>query len=288
MKVSLLPMTSSSLPKKNLQIVLKVIEELDSEVDLLCLPENSLLMNLGKEPIPKDQALHRDHPVIEELQKACAKKKLHLHLGGIPWLIEGDVYNEALIINDAGEVKETYEKTHLFDVHLAPGIEIKESRSYRPGLRLNTFTVKGWKLATCICYDLRFAELFVHYLEKEQVDMFLVPAAFTVKTGRPHWKTLLQARAIETQCFVVAPAQVGWHGHKPGEKLRKSWGQSLAFGPWGDCLGEGESFDDFLDSWTDVHKPITFIAKKEDIEGARRAIPMSQHRVFAMELKKND
>ena len=281
-------MTSSADPQKNTEIIVQAIESLEDDVDLLCLPENSLYINLAKAPIHKDKAFSIHSPEIKRLQQTCIDKDLYLHLGGVPWLVDGEVYNEALLINPKGQLEGTYEKIHLFDVCLAPGIEVRESLSYKPGQRLNTFEVRGWKLATCICYDLRFPELFVHYVEKEKVDLFLVPAAFTVKTGKSHWETLLRARAIETQCYLVAPAQVGWHCSEAGEKIRKSWGQSMAFGPWGESLGETKSFDGFLDSWTDVHEPITFIAKRSAIDEARKAIPMSEHRAFAMELKKND
>lgn len=284
--VSLLPMTSIDDSQFNLKTILNSLEKLPPSTRLLCLPENSLYFNLDKTPIPKSAAFSKDSPEIIELLKQAQEKNIYIHIGGIPWWIEGEVYNEALLLTPQGEIKETYEKLHLFDVELGPGIEICESKSYKAGNRLNTFEVDGWKIATCICYDLRFPELFIHYMENESVDAFLVPAAFTTKTGKTHWKSLLVARAIETQSFVLAPAQVGYHRDSKQEKLRKSWGQSLVIGPWGRVLEETSSFEDFLDSCLTDHQPINTVLRKVDMESYRKSIPVSQHRKFLMELKR--
>ncbi len=283
-RVSLLPMTSVDDPKINIQTIKKAIAGLSSDVQMLCLPENSLYLNLGKTPIPKEKAFSEKSPEIQELQEICQKKKLNLHMGGIPWWYKGEVCNEALLIKKNGELVETYEKMHLFDVNLGPGLEISESKSYRPGHRFNIFDIDGWRFATCICYDLRFPEIFLHYVEEHDVDTFLVPAAFTTKTGEIHWKSLLLARAIETQCYVLAAAQVGYH--RNGENLRKSWGQSLAIGPWGDVLHETADYRDFLDSGSVQHLPITLTMFREKIESYRQSVPVQDHRRFHMGLVK--
>lgn len=286
LKVSLLPMTSVDDSLSNLKSILNSLDKVPSDTRLLCLPENSLYLNLDKSPIPRSAAFNKDSPEIIELLKQTQQRDLYIHLGGIPWWIDGEVYNEAVLLTPQGEVKETYEKLHLFDVNLGSGMEIYESKSYKAGERLSTFTVDGWKIATCICYDLRFPEIFLHYVANESVDAFLVPAAFTTKTGKTHWKSLLVARAIETQAFVLAPAQVGYHRDEKREKLRKSWGQSLVVGPWGKVLRETASFEGFLDSCLTDHQPINTVLKKADMESYRTSIPVSQHRKFLVELKK--
>lgn len=286
LKLSMLPMTSVDNSLKNFNDIARVIEALDDDVRLLCLPENSLYINLDKAPIPRDEAFHHQSQEILDLQKLCAQRSLNLHLGGIPWLIDGEVYNEALLITDAGKVVETYEKQHLFDVTLAPGIEARESLSYRPGQRFGTFEIDGWKFATCICYDLRFPELFIHYMEAEQVDAFLVPAAFTTKTGELHWKPLLQARAIEAQAYVVAAAQVGYHRDPESTKLRKSWGQSLVIDPWGRIEAETPTFQEFLDSSSPQHEPITILLERQRLLDYRQKIPVKEHRTHNVELSR--
>ena len=278
-------MTSIDSPGTNLQTVKKGIEKLPPNTRLLCLPENSLYLNLGTDSIPKERAFNLDSPEIKELQYLARSKKLFIHLGGIPWLINEKVFNEALLITDLGEVIESYEKIHLFDVQLGPNLQVCESNSYAKGNQLSVFTIDGWKFATCICYDLRFPEIFIHYMENEQVDAFIVPAAFTVKTGETHWKTLLQARAIETQSYVLAPAQVGYHRNDQN-KLRKSWGQTLAISPWGKILKETANYKEFLDSHFSEHEPISIDMETGEMTSYRKSIPVGHHRYFKMELTK--
>ncbi len=285
LKLSILPMTSVDDPVTNLQFIKKAIKKLDNDVRLLCLPENSLYLNLGKEPIPKKEAFTPESKEITTLAQLARENHLFIHLGGIPWIIGGDVFNEALLITDQGELIETYEKIHLFDVNLGPGIEVQESKSYNHGDRLTVFEIDGWKFATCICYDLRFPELFIHYMEEEEVDAFIVPAAFTTKTGEIHWKPLLQARAIECQSYVIAPAQVGYHRDLKLEKLRKTWGQSLGIGPWGRVEFETPNYRDFLDSNLSEHEPITMVLDRQKLFDYRTSVPVRKHRHFKVELK---
>ncbi len=277
-------MTSIDDSLTNLQVIRKGIEKLSPDVRLLCLPENSLYLNPGQNPIPKEEAFGLHSPEIKELQRLAQSQKLFIHMGGIPWSIDGQVFNEALLITDLGEVLETYEKIHLFDVQLGQDVQVCESDSYAKGKRLSVFTIDGWRFATCICYDLRFPEIFIHYMENEQVDVFLIPAAFTVRTGEIHWETLLKARAIETQSYVLAPAQVGNHRDINQTKLRKSWGQSLVINPWGKVLEETPNYKEFLDSHLSQYEPILIEMKAAEMTNYRKTIPISRHRHFKMEL----
>ena len=286
LKLSLLPMTSIDDSVTNLQFVKKAIKKLDKDTRILCLPENSLYINLDKEPISQKSAFTSESKEIETLQQLAQENNLFIHLGGVPWLKDGKVYNEALVITDKGERLETYEKIHLFDVNLGPGIEVNESNSYEKGDRFSSFKVDGWKFATCICYDLRFPEVFLHYMQNDPVDVFLVPAAFTTKTGEIHWKPLLQARAIECQSYVIAPAQVGYHRDLKLEKLRKSWGQSLVVDPWGRILKETANYRDYLDSNSTEHDPITVVLERHKVTDYRRSVPVQKHRQFNVELSK--
>ena len=279
-------MTSMEDSCVNLGVIQRGIEKLPPGVRLVCLPENSLFLNVDQKPLSKDRAFGFQSKEIKELQKIAEDKKLFIHLGGIPWLKDGEVFNEAILITEKGEVKQTYEKIHLFDVNLGGGIEVCESNSYGRGERLCIFNIDGWRIATCICYDLRFPEIFIHYVENEKVDAFVVPAAFTVKTGRMHWKTLLMARAIETQAYILAPAQVGNHRDLGQTKLRKTWGQSLVVSPWGKILKETLSYEQFLDFNSSEHEPIHVVMEASEIANYRKQIPVSSHRRFKMELMK--
>lgn len=144
--------------------------------------------------------------------------------------------NTSVAFSAAGERLATYDKMHLFDVDVQ-GECYRESDLIRPGGKPMTARIEGWLIGLSICYDIRFPELYRHY-SAAGCEILTIPSAFTVPTGRAHWGTLLRARAIENQCYVLAAAQVGVH---PGG--RSTWGHSMIVDPWGEVLAsqdEGE------------------------------------------------
>jgi len=148
---------------------------------------------------------------------------------------EGRVYNTHLMIDPRGVIKGRYEKLHLFDVDLkgSGGPTLLESRTTIPGRTLTPpiDTAVG-KVALLTCYDLRFPEHSL-ILRQKGAEILTYPSAFTIKTGQAHWETLLRARAIETQSYVLAPAQTG--EHFPG---RSSYGRAMIVDPWGTIVAE--------------------------------------------------
>ena len=145
---------------------------------------------------------------------------------------EGDdrAANRSLLIDDAGAVVATYDKLHVYDVDLPTGERWRESAAIRPGDRAVVADTPWGRLGLTICYDIRFPQLH-RALARAGAVMIAVPAAFTVPTGEAHWETLLRARAIETGCFILAPAQAGLH-----EDGRRTWGRSTVVGPWGEVV----------------------------------------------------
>ena len=136
--------------------------------------------------------------------------------------------NRSLLIDDAGAVVATYDKLHVYDVDLPTGERWRESAAIRPGDGAVVADTPWGRLGMTICYDIRFPQLY-RALAKAGAGMIAVPAAFTVPTGEAHWETLLRARAIETGCWILAPAQAGLH-----EDGRRTWGRSTVIGPWGE------------------------------------------------------
>jgi len=136
--------------------------------------------------------------------------------------------NRSLLIDDAGAVVATYDKLHVYDVDLPTGERWRESAAIRPGDKAVVADTPWGRLGLTICYDIRFPQLY-RALAKAGAGMISVPAAFTVPTGEAHWETLLRARAIETGCWILAPAQAGLH-----EAGRRTWGRSTVVGPWGE------------------------------------------------------
>lgn len=149
---------------------------------------------------------------------------------------DGRFANRSFLIGPEGEIHARYDKIHMFDVELENGETYRESAGYRPGAAAVTARAGAARLGLSICYDLRFAGLY-RDLAKAGAQILTVPSAFTVPTGRAHWHTLLRARAIETSCFVLAPAQSGEHPVTEG-RPRRSYGHSLAISPWGEILAD--------------------------------------------------
>jgi predicted amidohydrolase len=140
--------------------------------------------------------------------------------------------NRSLLIDDTGAVVATYDKLHVYDVDLPTGERWRESAAIRPGDKAVVADTPWARLGLTICYDIRFPHLY-RALAKADAGMIAVPAAFTVPTGDAHWETLLRARAIETGCWILAPAQAG-----PHEDGRRTWGRSTVVGPWGEVVAK--------------------------------------------------
>ena len=146
---------------------------------------------------------------------------------------EEQIRNRSYLIDSAGGIVASYDKIHMFDVQLAGGESYRESSTFRPGERSVLAETPWGVLGMTICYDLRFPYLY-RDLAHAGATMLAIPSSFTVPTGQAHWHTLMRARAIETGCFVFAPAQVGTH---KGSN-RKTYGHSIAVAPWGEVLAD--------------------------------------------------
>mmetsp|Transcript_12505 Transcript_12505/g.50268 ORF Transcript_12505/g.50268 Transcript_12505/m.50268 type:complete len:276 (-) Transcript_12505:229-1056(-) len=175
------------------------------------------------------------------------------------------VCNAHVVVDDAGDIREVYRKMHLFDVSIPGGAVLMESRTTRAGpARAVVIPTPVGRVGLTTCYDLRFPELYVA-LAQRGAEIILVPSAFTVPTGRAHWHLLLRARAVETQCYVAAPAQVGRHNAK-----RASFGHALAVDPWGDVL---------VDAGPEASPEIVcFDVDVEKLRDIRTKMPLMNHR----------
>ncbi|MDG5495734.1 carbon-nitrogen hydrolase family protein [Niveispirillum sp. BGYR6] len=204
---------------------------------LVCLPENVSLMAQGREKILARVKPEESHPGVPFFRDLARETGAWIMTGTLGCLLEdGRVANRAFVVAPNGDIVARYDKIHMFDVDLAGGESYRESATYRPGERAVVAPTPWGGLGLSICYDVRFAYLF-RALAKAGASLITVPAAFTVPTGRAHWHVLLRARAIETGCFVLAPAQTGLH-----DGGRGTYGHSLIISPWGEVLadaGEG-------------------------------------------------
>lgn len=147
---------------------------------------------------------------------------------------DGRFANRSFLITPEGEIAARYDKIHMFDVQISETEIWRESDGYRPGDRAVLAKTDFATLGMSICYDMRFSHLY-RALAQAGAQVFTVPAAFSPVTGAAHWHALLRARAIESGCFVIAPAQTGTHASK-AHKTRDTYGHSLVVAPWGEVL----------------------------------------------------
>ncbi|KAJ5595378.1 uncharacterized protein N7459_001586 [Penicillium hispanicum] len=168
---------------------------------------------------------------VSALQKAAKQDGMHINVGIHEIASEKRLKNSLVWIDDKGIITQNYQKVHLFDVDIKGGPVLKESASVQPGKEiLPPFETPVGRVGLAICFDLRFPEISLA-LKRQNAQIITYPSAFTVPTGQAHWESLLRARAIETQSYVIAAAQAGPHNEK-----RRSYGHSMIVNPWGEVL----------------------------------------------------
>ena len=150
---------------------------------------------------------------------------------------DGRFANRSFLIDPTGEIVARYDKIHMFDVDVSATETYRESAGFRPGDQAVVARTPFATLGLTVCYDVRFAHLH-RALAKAGAQVLTVPAAFSPVTGAAHWETLLRARAIETGCYVLAPAQCGTHATTT-DSIRRTHGHSLVVAPWGEVLADG-------------------------------------------------
>lgn len=199
---------------------------------LVAFPENFAFLRREGRPVPVAQRL--DGPIVARMSSLARRLGVFMLLGSLPEKVPGSrrIRNTSVLLDAEGRRVAAYRKMHLFDVRMPGRAVFEESRFVEPGRVPVVVDTPFGRLGLSICYDLRFPELY-RRLALSGAEVLLVPSAFTAYTGRYHWMTLLKARAIENQCWVVAPAQTGRHA--PG---RASWGHSAVVDPWGEVVAE--------------------------------------------------
>ncbi len=267
MKIALAQLNSVDHVPTNLDAIIKLIDEACRQVAaprLIVFPENSLFFRIsGIEPL----AVAETAKALVQLQVEAKKYSVNLHLTTALIDADGKTYNGSVLIRESGILEIIYRKVHLFDIALTGQKPIRESDVFAGGSSASTFKIDDIKFGNSVCYDIRFAELYAAYA-KQEVDVILVPAAFLVKTGQAHWDILLRARAIESQCYVLAPAQAGIHQSVTTSNQRETFGHTTAVGPWGEVLEQ--KIDGIGLVYVEVNK--------QSIATVREQIPMKSHR----------
>ena len=202
-------------------------------------------------------------PIQRFLSDTARQHNIYVSAGSIPLVSPdaGRVFNTQLVYGPDGQQIARYDKIHLFSFERGQE-SYDESRAILAGRHVTRLDTPDISLGLSICYDLRFPEL---YRAIGQVDLILVPSAFTYTTGQAHWELLLRARAVENQCYVLAPAQGGCH-----ENGRRTWGHSMLIDPWGDIL-------EVLDEHEGI---VSGTIEPRRLKEVRQSLPALSHRTL--------
>jgi len=267
LRVALIQTTTPADPAEGLAHVAPLIRRAaQAGAGLILTPEGTNLLvqdRARREALLADEA---DDVAVGGLKALAAELGVWLLIGSAivtsGHADDARAANRSLLIDDRGQTVARYDKLHVYDVDLPTGERWRESAAVRPGDRAVVAATPWGGLGLTVCYDVRFPHLF-RALARAGADMIAVPAAFTVPTGEAHWETLLRARAIETGCFVLAPAQGGAHADG-----RRTWGRSTVVGPWGEVIGK-----------LDHDRPDVLFADLDlsAVARARQAVPQLTH-----------
>ena len=240
MRVGLVQLTVSDDPAGNLPQTLALVRAAAAGgAGFVLTPEctNALSSDRGHQ----QDILHPEDsdPTLAALRAEAARAGIWLLIGSLGLKTrddDGRFANRSLLIDPTGAITARYDKIHMFDVTLSEAETYRESASYRPGARAVLAETPFGMLGLTVCYDIRFPALY-RRLAQGGAQIITVPAAFNHITGAAHWETLLRARAIETGCYILAPAQTGFHAEVRG-KGRRTHGHSLVIAPWGEVLAD--------------------------------------------------
>lgn len=275
-KLSAIQLCSVPDVNQNLATITEQLTALCQQVNdvehTVVLPECCLFFG-GKdvEQLNLAKKTQQSNQLVSALAKLAAQFNITLVAGTVPLLTSiGEKFtNTSCVFSPKGELLGQYDKIHLFDVNVNDNEKTyMESKYTQAGQSVEVIEHQSMKIGLSVCYDIRFSPLY-RQLSVQGANVITVPSAFTRVTGKAHWQTLLQARAIENQAYIVAAAQEGVHANG-----RETWGHSMIISPWGEilaCKALGEGF-------------ITSDYHQEEINRVRAAIPVHEHNKFTVEL----
>lgn len=275
MKAAVLQLNSSDDPSRNLAVTRELIREAAGRgAQFIFTPEVTNCVSASRAHQVDVLQHEADDLTLASLRQEAQALGVWVSIGSLALKtndVDGRFANRSFLINPAGEVVARYDKIHMFDVDVSPSETYRESAGYRPGTRAVLAQTPYGKVGLSICYDLRFAYLY-RALAQAGAEILTVPSAFSPVTGAAHWQALLQARAIETGCYVVAAAQTGTHAATAG-KSRQTYGHSMVISPWGEVLIDAgvektiEIIDFNLKEVSNARKRIAALSHDRSFEG---------------------
>ncbi|MEE4187127.1 MAG: carbon-nitrogen hydrolase family protein [Roseobacter sp.] len=274
MRTALLQLNVTDDPAANLAVTMGYVEQAVSEgAKFILTPEVTNCLSTSRAHQNEVLQYETDDMTLAALREAARKHKVWLLIGSLGLkTTDADrrFANRSFMVDPSGAIVARYDKIHMFDVQVTPEETFSESDGYRPGTQAVTAETDFGTVGMTVCYDVRFAALHVA-LARAGASILTVPAAFSPVTGAAHWHTLLRARAIETGCYVMAPAQTGTHA-SAHYKTRSTYGHSLIVAPWGEVQ---------LDAGTDPGVYITDVDMGK-VQEARGKVPsLTNARTFS-------
>ena len=264
-RVAALQMVSTPERDRNLADAERLIAQAAADgAQLVLLPEYFCFMGFKDTDKLTVRESYGDGPIQQFLADAARRHNVWVIGGTLPVKApeETRVLNTTLVFDPQGNEAARYDKIHLFNFEKGEE-SFDEARTIRPGDTVRTFDAPFGRVGLSVCYDLRFPEL---YRRMGDCALIVVPSAFTYTTGRAHWETLLRARAVENQCYVLAAAQGGKH-----ENGRRTWGHSILIDPWGEII-------DVRDEGAGV---VAGNIERSRIDEVRQSLPAWRHRVLS-------
>lgn len=264
LRVAAVQMVAAPEVEANLASVARLVAEAAaSGARLVALPENAAIMGRHERDKLACREPDGDGPIQRTLAEIAARHRVWLVAGTIPLAASSDdkVRAACLVIDDQGRRIARYDKIHLFGF-TAGAERYHEAATIEAGDTPVAVDTPLARIGLSVCYDVRFPEL---YRALGRVDLITVPSAFTVPTGRAHWELLLRARAVENQCYVIAPAQGGKHANG-----RETWGHTMIVGPWGEVIAQRSAGEGVVIADLDP----------AELDRVRTSLPALTHRVI--------
>ncbi len=265
MQAAILQLNATDDPAANLPVTVEMFKEaVAGGAKFVLTPEVTNCVSTSRKHQQDVLQFEEEDITLAALRNAARTAGVWLLIGSLGLKTDdadGRFANRSFLIGPDGEIVARYDKIHMFDVQISETETWRESEGYRPGTQATLAEADFAKIGMTVCYDVRFSHLY-RALARGGAQIMTVPAAFSPVTGAAHWHALLRARAIESGCFVIAPAQTGTHASATN-KTRDTYGHSLVVAPWGEVL---------LDAGTDpgVYK---FDLDMEEVSAARARVP---------------
>lgn len=274
MKAALLQLTSGDDPVANLGVVQSMMRQArDAGAGFVLTPEVTNCISTSRAHRHAVLAHQAEDETLVGLRQEAANLGLWLLIGSLALKTDDPderFANRSFLIAPDGGIRAWYDKIHMFDVQVTEAETYRESSGFRPGDRAVLADTGFARIGMTVCYDIRFPHLY-RALAQAGAQILTVPAAFSPVTGAAHWEPLLRARAIETGCYVLAPAQTGLHPSTTGG-ARRTYGHSMVISPWGEVISDAG-----------IEPGITYVDLNMDaVAQARARVPSLTHdRKFA-------